>query len=266
MVRSEEAAHQLAATGATPLRGALSDLDSLRRGAEQADGIIHTAFGLDLADIAKSSAEEKQAIELFGEVFAGSNRPLIVTSGLGFAAPGQVITEAAPPFLILNFPRNPEQGLLTIAERGGRATVVRLPRTVHGANEQHGFMPMLIRAAREKGVSAYVGDGQNLWPAVHRLDAARVFCLALEHGAQDGPFHAVAEQGVPFKAIAEAIGQLLGVRVVSQSPEEAAAHFGSIAMFVAGNGPASSEQTRARLSWHPTQPDLLTDLAHYNVS
>ncbi len=266
LVRSEEAAQKLAATGATPLRGALSDLDSLRRGAEQADGVIHTAFGLDLADIAKSSAEEKQAIELFGEVFAGSDRPIIVTSGLGFAAPDQLITETAPPFMIPNFPRAPEQVVMAIAARGGRATVVRLPRTVHGANEQHGFMPMLIRAAREKGVSAYVGDGQNQWPAVHRLDAARVFCLALEHGAQGSPFHAVAEQGIPFKAIAEAIGQHLGVPVVSQSPEEAGAHFGPIAMFVAGNGPASSEQTRARLGWQPTQPDLLADLANYAVS
>lgn len=266
LVRSEAAANTLAAAGATPLRGALGDLASLRRGAEQADGIIHTAFGLDLADIAKSSAEEKQAIELFGEVVAGSDRPIIVTSGLGFAEPGQLITEAAPPFLIPNFPRNPEQAVLALAERGVRATVVRLPRTVHGAGEQHGFMPMLMRVAREKGVSAYVGDGQNRWPAVHRLDAARVFCLALAHGGQGGPFHAVAEQGIPFKAIAEAIGQHLGVPVASQSPEEASAHFGPIMMFVAGNGPASSEQTRARLGWQPTQPDLLADLANYNVS
>lgn len=265
LVRSEESAKALAATGATPLRGALSDLDSLRRGAEQADGIIHTAFGLDLADIAKSSAEEQQAIKTFGEVFAGSDRPIIATSGIGLTPPDRLITEAAPPFVIPNFPRNPEQAVLAIAARGVRATVVRLPRTVHGANEQHGFMPMLIRLAREKGVSAYVGDGQNLWPAVHRLDAARVFCLVLEHGAQGGPFHAVAEQGIAFRAIAEAIGQHLGVPVVSQSPEEAATHFGPIAMFTAGNGPASSEQTRARLGWQPTQPELLADLANYTV-
>jgi nucleoside-diphosphate-sugar epimerase len=266
LVRSEANAKALTAAGGTPHLGSLGDLDSLRRGAEQADGIIHTAFGLDLSDIAKSSIEEQQAIEAFGEVFAGSDRPLIVTSGLGFAPAGEMLAEEVELPQMPGFPRNPEQALRAIQARGVRAAVVRLPRTVHGANEQHGFMPMLIRAARAKGVSAYVGDGQNQWPAVHRLDAARVFCLALEHGAQGGPFHAVAEPGIPFKAIAEAIGQLLGVPVVSQSLEEATAHFGPIAMFVAGNGPASSEHTRARLGWQPTHPGLLADLADYTVS
>ena len=268
LVRSEANAQALTAAGATPHRGALNDLDSLRRGAEQADGIIHTAFGLDLADIAKSSAEEQQAIEAFGEVFAGSDRPLVVTSGLGFAPVGQVLTENSTlsQIEIPGFPRTPERAVQAIGAQGVRATVVRLPRSVHGAGEQHGFMPMLIRLAREKGVSAYVGDGQNLWPTVHRLDAARVFTLALAHGAQGGPFHAVAEEGVPFRAIAEAIGRLLQVPVMSQLPAEAAAHFGPIALFAAGNGPAASEQTRARLGWQPTQPDLVTDLAGYDVS
>ncbi|MGI4873953.1 MAG: SDR family oxidoreductase [Janthinobacterium lividum] len=268
LVRSEANAQALAAAGGTPLRGSLNDLDSLRRGAAQADGIIHTAFGLDLADIAKSGAEEQQAIATFGEVLAGSDRPLIATSGLGFAPVGQPMTEisALSEIEIPGFPRHPERAVQAIAAQGVRATVVRLPRSVHGANEQHGFMPMLIRLAREKGVSAYVGDGQNLWPSVHRLDAARVFCLALEQGAQGGPFHAVAEEGIPFRAIAEAIGRLLHLPVVSQSPEEAAAHFGPIALFTAGNGPAASEQTRARLGWQPTQPGLIADLADYNVS
>lgn len=267
LVRSEASAQVLAAAGATPHRGALHDLDSLRRGAEQADGVIHTAFGLDLADIAKSSTEEQQAVEAFGEVLAGSNRPLIATSGLGFAPVGQLLTENSPlsEIEIPGFPRTPERAVQTVQERGVRAAVVRLPRSVHGAHEQHGFMPMLIRLAREKGVSAYVGDGQNLWPSVHRLDAARVFCLALEQGAQGGPFHAVAEEGIPFRAIAEAIGRLLHLPIVSKSPEEANAHFGPIALFAAGNGPAASEQTRTRLGWQPTQPDLITDLADYNV-
>lgn len=267
LVRSEASAQTLTAAGGTPLQGSLADLDSLRRGAEQADGIIHTAFGLDLADIAKSSAEEQQAIETFGEVLAGSNRPLIATSGLGFAPVGQVLTENSPlsAIEIPGFPRAPERAVQAIVARGVQATVVRLPRSVHGAHEQHGFMPMLIRTAREKGVSAYVGDGQNLWPTVHRLDAARVFCLALEHGAQGGPFHAVAEEGVPFRAIAEAIGRLLHLPMRSLSPEEANAHFGNIALFAAGNGPASSAQTRARLGWQPTQPDLVADLADYDV-
>ncbi|MGI4741003.1 MAG: SDR family oxidoreductase [Janthinobacterium lividum] len=266
LVRSEANAHALTAAGGTPLLGSLSDLDSLRRGAEQADGIIHTAFGLDLANIAKSSTEEQQAIEALGEVLVGSDRSLIATSGLGFAPVGQVLAEVADLPKMPGFPRDPEQAVQAVAARGVRATIVRLPRSVHGANEQHGFMPMLIRLAREKGVSAYVGDGQNLWPTVHRLDAARVFCLALAHGAQGGPFHAVAEEGVPFRAIAEAIGRLLNLPVVSQSPEEANAHFGPIAMFTAGNGPAASTQTRARLGWQPTQPDLITDLANYTVS
>jgi len=266
LVRSEANAQALAAAGGTPLRGSLDNLDSLRRGAEQADGVIHTAFGLDLANIAKSSTEEQQAIEAFGEVLAGSDRPLVVTSGIGFAPMGQVLPEDKTLPKMPGFPRDPEQALWAVAERGVRGTVVRLPRTVHGAGEQHGFMPMLIRLAREKGVSAYVGDGQNLWPAVHRLDAARVFCLALEHGAQGGPFHAIAEEGIAFKNIAEAIGQHLNLPVVSQSPEEAAAHFGPIAMFAAGNGPVSSAQTRARLGWQPNQPGLLADLKNYTVS
>jgi nucleoside-diphosphate-sugar epimerase len=266
LVRSEANAQALTAAGATPHWGTLNDLDSLRRGAEQADGVIHTAFGIDFSKFAEMSAEEQRAIEAFGEVLAGSDRPIIVTSGLGFAPAGQVMTEETAQPEMPGFPRAPERAMRAIAERGVRTTVVRLPRTVHGAGEQHGFMPMLIQLAREKGVSAYVGDGQNLWPAVHRLDAARVFCLALAHGAQGGPFHAVAEQGIPFKAIAEAIGQLLGVPVVAQSPEEAAAHFGPLAMFTAGNGPASSEQTRARLGWQPTHPGLLADLANYPVS
>ena len=266
-MRSDANAQALAAAGGTPLLGSLGDLDSLRRGASQADGIIHTAFGLDFSKFAEMSAEEQRVIEAFGEVLAGSDRPLIVTSGLGFAPAGQVLPEAAILPTIPGFPRDPELALRAVIERGVRATVVRLPRTVHGANEQHGFMPMLIRLAREKGVSAYVGDGQNQWPAVHRLDAARVFCLALEHGAQGGPFHAVAEEGIPFKAIAEAIGRHLGVPTVSQSPEEAAAHFGPLAMFTAGNGPAASAQTRARLGWQPTHPGLLADLeANYSVS
>ncbi len=266
LVRSEANAQALAAAGGTPLRGSLDNLDSLRRGAEQADGVIHTAFGLDLANIAKSSTEEQQAIEAFGEVLAGSDRPLVVTSGIGFAPMGQVLPEDKTLPKMPGFPRDPEQALWAVAERGVRGTVVRLPRTVHGAGEQHGFMPMLILLAREKGVSAYVGDGQNLWPAVHRLDAARVFCLALEHGAQGGPFHAIAEEGIAFKNIAEAIGQHLNLPVVSQSPEEAAAHFGPIAMFAAGNGPVSSAQTRARLGWQPNQPGLLADLKNYTVS
>lgn len=150
---------------------------------------------------------------------------------------------------------------MAMAERGVRATMVRLPRVVHGVGERHGFIPQLASLAREKGVSAYVEDGENLWPSVHRLDAARVFRLALEHGAQGGPFHAVAEEGIPYRHIAEAIGRQLQLPVVSLSQEEASTHFGMMAMFIGGNGPASSERTRERLGWVPQEPGLLADIS-----
>ena len=149
-----------------------------------------------------------------------------------------------------------------IADRGVRATVVRLPRSVHGRGERHGFVPMLANVAREKGVSAYIGDGDNLWPSVHRLDAAHLFCLSLEHRAQGGPFHAVADEGVPYRRIAEVIGRQLGVPSRSFTTDEAAAHFGPFAMWVGGNGPASSQRTRERLGWEPKQPGLIADIEH----
>ena len=253
LIRSAQKAEALRAMGAEPVLGSLNDLALLKRSAAQADGVVHLAFGLDLSNIVELAQEDQRAIETFGDVYAGSDRPVIITSGLGLLPPGELFTEDMPLAPINpEFPRASEQTAFAIAQRGVHATWVRLPRSVHGAGERHGFMPMLTGVAREKGVSAYIGDGQNLWPSVHRLDAARVFRLALERGAQGGPFHAVAEQGIPFRQIAETIGEQLGVPTTSISPEAAAEHFGVLAVWAAGNGPASSDQTRARLGWVPT--------------
>lgn len=262
LVRSQANADTLAKAGGRPILGSMSDLDVLRGSAAQADGVIHTAFGLDMSKIAQMSAEDRQAIETFGDVLMGSDRPLIVAGGIGIYPRGEIFTEemSIGP-VIPAFPRATEQTTLAMAERGVRATVVRLPRSVHGIGERHGFIPQLASLAREKGVSAYVEEGENLWPSVHRLDAARVFRLALEQGAAGGPFHAVAEQGIPYRQIAEAIGRQFQLPVVSLSQEEASAHFGMMALFIGGNGPASSERTRERLGWAPQEPGLLADIS-----
>lgn len=263
LVRSEGNSAALSAMGATPFLGSLDDLDLLRKGAAEADGVIHTAFGIDFSKFAEMSRQERRVIELFGEVYEGSDRPIVATAGFFLLPRGETFTEATYPAPVNpDFPRAPEQSLAMIADRGVRATVVRLPRSVHGRGERHGFVPMLTNVAREKGVSAYIGDGDNLWPSVHRLDAAHLFCLALEHGAQDGPFHAVADEGIPYRLIAEAIGRLLGVPARSLTTEEAAAHFGPLAMWVGGNGPASSQRTRERLGWEPKQAGLIPDIDH----
>ena len=259
LVRSKEKGEALAAAGGTPVMGSLRDLDVLRAAAAEADGVIHTAFGLDFSKIVDLSEEDREAIETFGEVFAGSDRPIVVTGGLGLLPPGETFTEESRPPVIPGFPRASEQTAFALAERGLHASVVRLSRSTHGLGERHGFVPMLAAVAREKGVSAYVGDGRNFWLAVHRLDAARLFRLALERGGRDEAFHAVAES-VPFRLIAEAIGRQLGVPAKSLTPEEAEAHFGPLAMWVAGTGPASSAWTRATLVWEPREADLITDI------
>ena len=260
LVRSREKGEALAAAGGTPLVGSLGDLDVLRRAAGDADGIVHTAFGLDFSKIVEMAAEERHAMEAFAEVLAGSDRPLVMTGGFGLLPSGQTFTEDDRPPAIPGFPRASEQTAFALAGRGLRASVVRLPRSVHGVGERHGFVPMLAAVAREQGVSAYVGDGQNLWPSVHRVDAARVFRLAVERAGPGEAYHAVAEEAVPYRRIAEAIGRQVGVPTRSLTPEEAAAHFGALAMWVAGNGPASSAQTRAALGWEPREIGLLADI------
>jgi len=262
LARWDRGAETLAAIGAKIHRGSLEDLESLREGARKADAVIHTAFNHDFSRFAENCADDRHAIEVMGAVLEGSERPMLVTSGLALIAPGRIATEedkASP-----DFPRASETAAAAVAARGVRASAVRLAPSTHGDGD-HGFVPHLIKLAREKGVAAYIGDGQNRWPGVHRLDAARLYRLALEQGVERGPFHAVDDEGVPFKAIAEVIGRRLGVPVVSKTSEEAAGHFGWFAGFAGMDIPSSSARTRSVLGWKPEQPGLLADLdqAHY---
>lgn len=259
LVRSDAAAETLAATGAQVLRGDLQDLDSLRQGAQQADAVIHTAFIHDFSKFAENCAIDKAAIQALGEVLAGSNRALVVSSGTGLLAPGAVATEDTDRPAGSPVPRVSEETALAFVPQGVRALAVRLPPTVHGQGD-HGFVPILIDLARQKGVAAYVGDGANPWPAVHRFDAAPVYRLALEKGVAGMRYHAVAEEGVPFRDIAAVIGRRLGLPVASKTPEEAAEHFGWFSHFAAIDNRASSAKTRAALGWTPTGIGLIEDL------
>lgn len=261
LARSDAAASALAARGVDVHRGSLESPESFAVGAAACDGVIHTAFNHDFSRFAENAADERRAVEAMGEALAGSNRPLICTSGIGLLPPGRVGTEddVASPGSSAS-PRAPTEDLaIALARRGVRSMIVRLPPSVHGDGD-HGFVPWLIRIAREKGVSAYIGDGMNRWPAVHRLDAAEVYSLALTRGSAGSRYHAVAEEGVATRRIAEVIGRRLGLPVVSKPREEAQEHFGFLGHFFAIDLPASSVRTRVLLGWEPVGLGLIEDV------
>jgi nucleoside-diphosphate-sugar epimerase len=272
LTRSDAGAKSLAAAGADVHRGALEDLESLRSGAAAADGVIHLAFkhdafGGDFSKFVSNCEIDRQAIEAIGSVLAGSDRPFVVTSGTGLAntVPGQPASEDNPIISSSVIPRAAsEEAAASVSARGANVSVVRLPQ-VHDPRKQ-GLVTYAIAVAREKGVSPYIGDGLNRWPAAHVLDTARLYRLALEKRANGAKYHAVAEEGVPLRDMAEAIGKGLNVPVVSISQDQAPAHFGWLAMFVGRDSPASSVLTQKQLGWQPTGPGLIADLEAMNYS
>jgi nucleoside-diphosphate-sugar epimerase len=259
LTRSEAGAETLRAAGAEFLHGNLEDLDSLRKGAERADGVIHLAFSHDFSQFEKNAADERAAIAALGEVLLGSARPFVVTSGTALAAnvDGQPSTEDGP-----TASWNPRAGLETImqtfTERGVKTSIVRLAQ-IHDTHKQ-GLVPYFTAVAREKRVSAYIGDGGNRWPAAHVSDTARLYRLAFEKAEAGAIYHAVDEEGVAMKTIAEALGRGLKVPVVSIKPEASQAQFGWLSMFAGHDMPSSSSITRQKLNWKPTGPGLIADL------
>jgi nucleoside-diphosphate-sugar epimerase len=267
LARSDKGAAAVAAAGAEVFRGSLEDTDGLKRAAGHADGVIHTGYIHDFsatANPAAAAAVDGRSIAAFGEALAGTGKPLVIAAGLP-AKPGVLVTEddAAPENPA--YPRVSEPAAIALANRGVRVCVVRQPPSVHGAGDPH-FVTALIGIARAKGLAAYVGDGANVWSAVHRLDAARLYRLALEQAPAGTLLNAVADEGVPFREITEVIGRHLNVPVKSVTAAEAPGHFGPVfALFAQFNAPASSARTQERFGWRPVEPGLIADLdqGHY---
>lgn len=262
LARSDKSAEALTAAGAEAHHGDLDDLDSLREGAGSADGVIHLAFKHDFASFEAAAAADSLAIEAMGSVLKGTGKPFVATSGTLMLIPGILGTEEQAS--TQSTPRRSEETALALASHGVRSSIVRLAPSVHGKGEQ-GFVPTLIKIARQKGVSAYVGDGLIRWPAVHQLDAARLFRLVLEKGEMGAIYHGVADEGVPFRDIASVIGRHLNLPVASITREEADVHFGWLSFAASTDNPASSALTRERLGWQPVHPGLIPDLeqGHY---
>uniref|UniRef100_A0A7V5CST3 SDR family oxidoreductase n=1 Tax=Acidobacterium capsulatum TaxID=33075 RepID=A0A7V5CST3_9BACT len=263
LTRSDEGAQALKAAGAEPYRGDLADTASLRSGADNADAVIHTAFVHDWTRFAESCKLDQQAIKAVGEVLKGSTRPFIVSAGVAVVQ-GRAGTEDDAPFSIPGWPRVSEAATVELIEQGINAMVMRLPQ-VHDTVKQ-GLVTPLLAIAREKGVSAYVGDGANRWPAAHVTDVARLYRLALEKGTAGTRYHAVAEEGVALRDIATALGRGLNVPVISITPEQAQEHFGFLSFFAGRDALVSSTKTRAALGWNPIGPDMITDLTNMNYS
>jgi nucleoside-diphosphate-sugar epimerase len=277
LARSDASAEALTAAGAEVQRGTLDDLDSLRAAADVSDGVIHLAFKHDVAfsgDFQGAADADRRAVEIFGEVLAGSDRPLVIASGTLGVAPGRLAIERdghdGPDAAVAAMGTGPQarqataEFALSLASSGVRSSVMRLPPTNHGDGD-HGFMATVVATAREKGLSGYIGDGANRWPAVHRLDSARLFRLAVEKAPAGSTLHAVADEGVPIREVAEVIGRHLNLPVASISPEDAPAHFTWLAAFLALDAPASSALTRELMDWQPIHPGLIEDLdeGHY---
>lgn len=260
LARSQAAADSLSAKGLEVHRGDLENLESLRGGAAACDGVIHAAFIHEFDKYVANCETDRNAIAALGSALVGSERPLIVTSGTTVVSSEGLATEDAVPDFPATQPRAAtEEAAAALTAQGARVSVVRLPPSVHGTGD-HGFVPMLIDIAREKGVSAFIGEGLNHWPAVHRLDAAKLYRLVWEKNSEGARYHAVAEQGVKFKDIAEVIGRRLNLPVVGLTPAEGEAHFGWLAAFVGSDCPVSSRRTQDLLNWIPSQPGLLRDI------
>ena len=263
LARSDKSAASIAAAGAEVLRGDLEDLDSLGRGAAASDGVIHIAFMHGSTDFAKAAEADRRAIDAIGAVLAGSDRPFVVAAGTPGLVEGRVVTEDQK--FVSSLPRSSEDAALLLTSRGVRVSVVRLPRSVHGESDHHGFVPQLINIARSKGVAGYPGDGSYRWPAVHFLDAAHLFCIALESAPAGTRLHAVGDEAIPVRDIASAIGRHLNIPVVSVRLSEADDYFGFLGRVLTLDCPSSSALTQQRFGWHPEQPGLLADLdqGHY---